>query len=132
MFQIDVLSRVPVYEQIVGQLERLVLGNVLPPGCQLPSVRSLSVELSINPNTIQKAYAELERRGISFSVPGKGSFIREDLGQVRILYQEEQKDRLKSLLVELRSYSFDRAAVLSCVDDVFPPVSPDRKECLQV
>lgn len=123
MFQIDVLSRTPVYEQIVNQLERLVLGNILPPGCQLPSVRNLSVELSINPNTIQKAYAELERRGLSVSVPGKGSFVREDLGVIRRLYQDEQKDRLRTLLMELRSYEFDREMVLSCVDEIFPPVT---------
>lgn len=125
MFQIDVLSRTPVYEQIVNQLERLVLGNILPPGCQLPSVRTLSVELAINPNTIQKAYAELERRGLSVSVPGKGSFVKEDLSLVRCLYQEEQKDRLHTLLTELRSYEFDRSMILSCVDQVFPPDSGD-------
>ena len=55
MFQIDTLSRVPVYEQIIEQMERFVLAGLLKPGTQLPSVRSLSTELSINPNTIQKA-----------------------------------------------------------------------------
>ena len=60
MFHIDPLSRKPVYEQIIDQMERFVLTGLMKPGTQLPSVRSLSMELSINPNTIQKAYSELD------------------------------------------------------------------------
>ena len=72
MFQIDALSRVPVYEQLVDQMEKLVLSGLLKAGDPMPSVRSLSLDLLINPNTIQKAYSELDRRGILMSVPGKG------------------------------------------------------------
>lgn len=75
MFLIDPLSRKPVYEQIVDQAERFVLSGVLAPGSQFPSVRGLSVSLSINPNTIQKAYNDLERRGVLLTVPGKGCFV---------------------------------------------------------
>ena len=64
MFHIDPLSRKPVYEQIIDQMERFVLTGLMKPGTQLPSVRSLSMELSINPNTIQKAYSELDARGV--------------------------------------------------------------------
>ena len=64
MFMIDPMSRQPVYEQIIRQMERFILSGMLAPGDQLPSVRSLSLELSINPNTIQKAYSELDVRGI--------------------------------------------------------------------
>lgn len=78
MFVIEAMSRTPVYEQIVQQTEELLLAGALHSGDAMPSVRSLSVELGVNPNTIQKAYSELERRGITFSVPGKGSFLRED------------------------------------------------------
>ncbi len=75
MFRIDGMSRTPVYEQIVLQVERLCRLGVLKSGDQLPSVRSLSLELSVNPNTIQKAYSELDARGLATSVPGKGCFI---------------------------------------------------------
>ena len=75
MFQIDVMSRKPVYEQLVNQVERFILIGVIHQDEQIPSVRSLSVELAVNPNTIQKAYSELDRRGITYSVPGKGSFV---------------------------------------------------------
>ena len=75
MFTVDMMSRIPVYEQIIEQMERLLLCNILGPGDQVPSVRSLSIELSINPNTIQKAYTELTRRELIYSVPGKGCFV---------------------------------------------------------
>ncbi len=78
MFLIDSMSRQPVYEQLIEQLERFVLTGILKPGDQIPSVRSLSMELSINPNTIQKAYSELDSRGLIYSVPGRGCFISEN------------------------------------------------------
>ena len=78
MFQIDSFSRVPVYEQIINQLEHFILTGILVADTQIPSVRNLSVSLSINPNTIQKAYAELDRNGIIYSVPGRGCFITKE------------------------------------------------------
>ncbi len=80
MFRIDGMSRTPVYEQIIEQVEKLVSLGIMNAGDQLPSVRSLSIELSVNPNTIQKAYSELDARGIARSVPGKGCFIAETAG----------------------------------------------------
>ena len=61
---IDLKDRRPIYEQLIDQIMDLVLHGVMQPGEQLPSVRALAGELAINPNTIQKAYAELERQGI--------------------------------------------------------------------
>lgn len=78
MFVLDPLSRTPLYEQIVKEAERLIVTGTLRPGEKLYSVRSLSVELSINPNTILKAYGELESGGIIYSVPAKGYYIAED------------------------------------------------------
>ena len=69
MFQIDALSRTPVYLQLVEQTERLILSGVLTPGQQMPSVRNLSIALSVNPNTIQKAYSELDSHGLTCAVP---------------------------------------------------------------
>lgn len=63
MFQIDTMSRIPIYEQLVEQVEYFVLNGILKEGEQIPSVRNLSVQLSINPNTIQKAYFELDQAG---------------------------------------------------------------------
>lgn len=78
MFIIDLSSRLAIYEQIVQQVEEGILKGLLKPEEQLPSVRSLSLELALNPNTVSKAYTELERRGIIYTAVGKGCFIAKD------------------------------------------------------
>lgn len=75
MFTIDLTSRVPIYEQIYMKITELALSGTLKENSQLPSVRSLAKDARVNPNTVAKAYQELERRGIIYSVPGRGSFI---------------------------------------------------------
>lgn len=75
MIVLDYRDRRPLYEQVTEKLEELMFSGVLPPDSRLPSVRSMSTELSINPNTIQRAYAELERQGYIYSIQGKGSFV---------------------------------------------------------
>ena len=75
MFTIDLTSRVPIYEQIYLKITELALSGSLKENSQLPSVRSLAKDARVNPNTVAKAYQELERRGIIYSVPGRGSFI---------------------------------------------------------
>jgi GntR family transcriptional regulator len=82
MFQIDRYGRQPIYEQIIEQVEQLVASGVLRPDDQLPSVRALSQTLSANPNTLQKAYAELERRGVTTGVPGSGRYISKDAPRI--------------------------------------------------
>lgn len=80
MILLDYKDRRPIYEQIVEKLQELMVCGVLPEDSQLPSVRSLAMDLSINPNTIQRAYAELERQGYIYSIKGKGSFVAENAG----------------------------------------------------
>jgi len=101
MFVVDVMSRVPVYEQIIKQVEEQVLTGILKEGDKLPSVRSLSVKLSINPNTIQKAYTELDRRQLIITVPGKGSFISEKAIEVVGANSREKMTELNKIIREL-------------------------------
>ncbi len=82
MIVLDYKDRRPLYEQITERFQELMLKGVLPEEAQLPSVRSLATELAINPNTIQRAYGELERQGYIYSVKGKGSFVS-DYGRIR-------------------------------------------------
>ena len=102
MFTIDVMSRVPVYEQLIKQVEDQVLKGIMKEGDKMPSVRSLSMELSTNPNTIQKAYMELDRRGILVSVPGKGSFIS-DLKEIvrKLAYAGVSKSEITDMIEEV-------------------------------
>lgn len=75
MIILDYKDRSPIYEQVVERFKDLIINQVLEPDAQMPSVRSLAMDLSINPNTIQRAYAELERQGFIYTVKGKGSFV---------------------------------------------------------
>ena len=97
MVTIDLRSSRPIYEQVVGSLRRLIVSGAIEPDEKLPSVRELASQLVINPNTIQRAYRELEREGYVYSVPGKGSFARERT--------EKDGERARQLL-----RAFDEAA----------------------
>ncbi|SFE86452.1 GntR family transcriptional regulator [Alteribacillus iranensis] len=75
MFELDPRNRKPIYEQLMEKIKELILAEVLTVDEKLPSVRMLSKELTINPNTIQKAYRELEREGYLYSANRKGYFV---------------------------------------------------------
>jgi len=75
MFELDLRSRQPLYEQLMDKIKELIIAEVLTPDQQLPSVRSLAQQLTINPNTIQKAFRELEREGYLYTLAGRGNFV---------------------------------------------------------
>jgi GntR family transcriptional regulator len=74
-FQLDLRSGVPVYRQIIDQVLGAIASGVLKPGDQLPTVRQLAVDLTVNPNTVVRAYRELEIRGVLATQQGTGTFI---------------------------------------------------------
>ncbi len=78
MIQLDYKSGIPIYDQLINGIIRLKMLGALKGGDALPSVRALASSLGINPNTVQKAYAILEERGVIYSVSGKGSFVSDD------------------------------------------------------
>ncbi len=78
MISINYRDPRPIYEQIKQDFRRLILSGALKPNDKMPSVRELSVSLAINPNTVQRAYRELEAEGYTYSVPGKGNFVSAD------------------------------------------------------
>ncbi len=119
MFSIDVFSRVPVYEQIIKQAEDYVSNGLLRSGDKIPSVRNLSVSLSVNPNTIQKAFSELDLRGIIFSVPGKGCFVTENAKEIVNKKKRERLDELSSLIKELKIAGTDKEDILSLVNSIY-------------
>ena len=119
MFVVDVMSRVPVYEQIIKQVEEQVLTGILKEGDKLPSVRSLSVKLSINPNTIQKAYTELDRRQLIITVPGKGSFISEKAIEVVGANSREKMTELIKIIRELALAGVTKEEIINNIEEVF-------------
>ncbi len=94
MIILDYTDRRPIYEQVIDRFRDLILRGVLEQDMPMPSVRALAVELSINPNTIQRAYAELERSGWIYSVRGKGSFIAKPENAREEHYREIRKELL--------------------------------------
>ena len=98
MITIDYKDRRPIYEQIVSSIEDLAVRGVLEPDSQLPSVRQLAVELSINPNTIQRAYSQLEKTGVIYSVKGKGNFVAADPKRLREEKMEQILQEMENLL----------------------------------
>lgn len=119
MFVVDVMSRVPVYEQIIKQVEEQVLTGILKEGDKLPSVRSLSVKLSINPNTIQKVYTELDRRQLIITVPGKGSFISEKAIEVVGANSREKMTELNKIIRELALAGVTKEEIINNIEEVF-------------
>ena len=127
MFQIDLRGgRGAIYQQLKEEVVRLCSLEVLRPDDQLPSVRALARELGINPNTVAKAYSQLEADGITYSVPGKGSFISGDIlrmGEVRRKMLEGFTDEVR----KARSLGVTKEELTGILDEVFAPEQEGRE-----
>ncbi len=119
MFLIDAMSRVPIYEQLTAQIEKYVLIGLLKEGDQLPSVRALSGELSINPNTVQKAYTDLCSRGVLCAVPGKGCFVSADALRVLQEHTRKQLEDFTTLVKVLQLAAVPKEELTAILDAVY-------------
>lgn len=115
MLSVDKMSRKPIYEQIIEGVEELIARGEFTAGDQLPSVRTLAVQLAVNPNTLQKAYAELERRGLCRSAPGSGRFITPEAGEAVRALRHGRLAELSSMTQELRRSGVPLNEILECV-----------------
>ena len=115
MLVIDKFSRKPIYEQIIEGIEREILTGILAEREQLPSIRELSVKLGINPNTIAKAFLELDRAGVIISSQGRGCFVAADAIE-RIQERFIPKiAEIRTLAAELASAGIDEKTVQTAV-----------------
>lgn len=117
MIQLNYRDSRPIYEQIRDQLQRLIVSGAMAEGEKLPSVRELAAALSINPNTIQRAYRELENQGYITSVAGKGSFVGLNPDTASALRQELLA-RLRDTASELRMLGMSREELKAVMDTV--------------
>lgn len=101
----------PIYQQVKEGFCRLILSGALPPGYRLPSVRELASSLAINPNTIQRAYRELEQEGYTVSVPGKGSFVCQG-DQAARKRRQELLEQFDGLTLELEQLGVSREQLI--------------------
>jgi GntR family transcriptional regulator len=115
MILLDYKSRQPIYEQLYNSFAKMAALHVMHGGEQLPSVRALAQSLGINPNTVQKAYQLLERDGIIYSIPGKGSFI----GETTRLERErlEAAEELKKSVVKAQNVSLTPDEIRGIVEE---------------
>ena len=115
MILLDYKSRQPIYEQLYNSFAKMAALHVMHGGEQLPSVRALAQSLGINPNTVQKAYQLLERDGIIYSIPGKGSFI----GETTRLERErlEAAEELKNTVVKAQNVSLTPDEIREIVEE---------------
>lgn len=112
----------PIYGQIKDGLRRMIVSGALEPGEKLPSVRAMAVDLAINPNTIQRAYAELEAEGFIYSVPGKGSYTARGGDATRRpaaspARERELIRRLRELVAELRYLGLQDSEIIALMNE---------------
>lgn len=117
MIAIDYKDARPIYEQIVDRYIELILKGVLKKDEQMPSVRSLAMDLSINPNTIQKSYIELERRGYIYSVKGRGSFVASS-GNLLEQRRTDYIAKIKDIAAQAVGYGIEVEVLIEAVNSV--------------
>lgn len=128
MFVIDYKSRIPLYRQLIDQVEQLAARGLLPPDSQLPSVRALAVELSINPNTIARAYGELESRGIIYALPGRGNFVAGDREAVKAAALTQSQHKLTALAGEVKALGEERETWRGMCERAWTDQDKEEKE----
>lgn len=122
MLLIDKQSNVPIYEQIIQQFETLIVRRVIKPDQMLPSVRKLSVELAINPNTLQKAYTELEEKGVCYSEAGKGRFVASNARDIIKKDKDKSILKLQESVTKLALMDVGLEEILGVVQNTFEKV----------
>lgn len=116
-FFLDFHSQTPIYEQIKEQITALVGSGILKADDQLPSLRQLSSELSVNINTIKRAFSDLESQGIIYSVAGKGSFVSK--GTKRDVIAESALEEARLAISKAKSMGAEKSDVLKIVNNIY-------------
>lgn len=119
MFVIDPRSKAPIYEQLLEQLRWQITMGFLAPDEPLPSVRTLGAELGINPNTIQKAYRQMEQEGLIYSRPGRGSFVTPATGEQRRKQQDGQKALLEREIRKAKEMGISQAEMEALCREIY-------------
>lgn len=119
MIQLDLGDHRPLYEQIVDKLKELIISGVLAENEKIPSVRELASTLTINPNTIQKAYKQLENEGYIYSRKAKGSFVSPRGNETDKAKISELTDAVTPLIRELRFVGMEKKRLKNLIDEIY-------------
>ena len=131
MLMIDKFSRQPIYLQLIEGLEKEILSGMLAAGERIPSVRELSLNLCVNPNTVQKALAELDRAGVIVSAQGRGSYVAEDAAQKILLRTTPQLDELKQITERLAAAGVNEDIIVNTVKTAIQAAKTHKEESTQ-
>jgi GntR family transcriptional regulator len=132
IFTIDPRSGVPLYHQLIEQVKRAVALGTLGAGEQLPTVKALALDLTINPNTVARAYRELERDQVIETSPGRGSFVRDNGSSIEAgrAVADIAQGAVDAAVREAKSFGLGRDAVIATFERVlerwYPSTPPGR------
>lgn len=107
----------PIYAQLVERLKTEIVSGVYPPGRRLPSVRELAATASVNPNTMQKAFAELERTGLIITMRTSGRVVTEDTAMINETRRELAEEQISQFLTQMNNLGFDRAEIIAMLSE---------------
>jgi len=110
-------DNLPIYSQLVDHLKRSVVSGEYTPGGKLPSVRELAADAGINPNTVQRAFGELEREGLIYTQRTSGKFVTEDTNKIESAKQELASSEIRHFLFSMQSLGFARDMVLTMLEN---------------
>lgn len=107
----------PIYAQLVERLKTEIVSGVYPPGGRLPSVRELAAAASVNPNTMQKAFAELERTGLIITMRTSGRIVTEDTAMINETRRELAEEQISQFLTQMNNLGFDRSEIIELLSE---------------
>lgn len=117
MFVIDTQSKLPIFEQLKKQILEFITIGILSPNDKLPSVRSLASQIGVNPNTVSKAYQELENQGYIYTEKGKGCFISDNESEKMI--KEDKLQEFEEKVKEMKQYHVEKEKLLEKINSVY-------------
>ena len=106
----------PIYTQIVEKIQMQIVSGFYQPGDKLPSVRELAAEASVNPNTMQKAFAELERNGLIITQRTSGRTVAEDVKMIKGIQLELAKETIMDFFEKMRKLGYDKSEIIALIE----------------
>ena len=118
MIVLDYRDKRPIYEQVVEKLEHLIVCGALAADTKMPSVRALALDLSVNPNTIQRAYAQLEQDGYLYSIVGRGNFVAGE-SEWKSGKMEETLTEVRQAITKARDIGIDQNDIRNMLSEIY-------------
>ncbi|PRR80110.1 HTH-type transcriptional repressor YtrA [Clostridium liquoris] len=110
-------EKAPIYIQIMDYIKQNIISGKINPGDKLPSVREMSAFLKVNPNTLQRAYQELERENITYTQRGMGTFVKEDEEMIQVLKKDVAREVINSFVERMKNIGFTEKEIVNIVKE---------------